>query len=74
LLDIYPAREQPLPGITSEIILANITSPTKAILTKEQVLSAARTDDSFDVLATVGAGDIDTLVPQLKLILMERWK
>ena len=74
LLDIYPAREQPLPGITSEIILANITSPTKAIFTKEQVLSAARTDDSFDVLATVGAGDIDTLVPQLKLILMERWK
>ena len=74
LLDIYPAREQPLPGITSEIILANITSPTKAILTKEQVLTAARTDDSFDTLATVGAGDIDTLVPQLKLILMERWK
>ena len=74
LLDIYPAREQPLPGITSEIILANITSPTKAIFTKEQVLSAARTDDSFDVLATVGAGDIDTLVPQLKMILMERWK
>ena len=74
LLDIYPAREKPLPGITSEIILANITAPTKAIVTKEQVLSMAKTDDSFDVLATVGAGDIDTLVPQLKLILTERWK
>ena len=74
LLDIYPAREKPLPGITSEILLANITAPTKAILTKEQVLSAAKTDNSFDVLATVGAGDIDTLVPQLKLILTERWK
>ena len=74
LLDIYPAREKPLSGITSEIILANITVPTKAIVTKEQVLSMAKTDDSFDVLTTVGAGDIDTLVPQLKLILTERWK
>ena len=74
LLDIYPAREKPLPGITSEIILANITAPTKAIVTKEQVLSMAKTDDSFDVFTTVGAGDIDTLVPQLKLILTERWK
>ena len=74
LLDIYPARERPLPGITSEILLAQITSPTKAIRTKEQVLKAAKIDDSFDILATVGAGDIDTLVPQLKLILTERWK
>ena len=74
LLDIYPARERPLSGITSEILLAQITSPTKAIRTKEQVLEAAKIDDSFDILATVGAGDIDTLVPQLKLILTERWK
>ncbi|SFP99371.1 UDP-N-acetylmuramate--L-alanine ligase [Hymenobacter arizonensis] len=74
LLDIYPAREKPLPGVTSEIILANITALIKAILTKEQVLAAAQADDTFDVLATVGAGDIDTLVPQLKLILTERWK
>lgn len=74
LLDIYPAREKPLPGITSEILLANITAPTKAIQTKQQVLDAAQADSSFDVLATVGAGDIDTLVPQLKLILTERWK
>ena len=74
LLDIYPAREKPLPGVTSEIILEKITALTKAIQTKEQVLDAAKTDDSFDVLATVGAGDIDTLVPQLKLILSERWK
>ncbi len=74
LLDIYPAREMPLPGVTSEIILANITAPTKAIQTKEQVLAAAKIDESFDVLATVGAGDIDTLVPQLKLILSQRWQ
>ena len=74
LLDIYPAREKPLPGITADMLLADLTAPTKALVTKEQVLAAARTDDSFDVLATVGAGDIDTLVPQLKQILAERWK
>ena len=74
LLDIYPAREKSLPGVNSEMLLAEITAPTKALVTKEQVLLAAQTDTSFDVLATVGAGDIDTLVPQLKLILTERWK
>ncbi len=73
LLDIYPAREKPLPGITSEILLADITAPTKAIVSKAQVLAATQTDRSFDVLATVGAGDIDTLVPQLKQLLSERW-
>jgi len=73
LLDIYPARERPLPGITSDIILANITSPLKSIQTKAQVLAAAKTD-TLEVLATVGAGDIDSLVPELKLIFTERWK
>jgi UDP-N-acetylmuramate--alanine ligase len=73
LLDIYPAREKPLPGITSGMLLADITAPQKSIQTKEQVLAGARTDD-FEVLATVGAGDIDTLVPPLKAILTERWR
>jgi UDP-N-acetylmuramate--alanine ligase len=74
LLDIYPAREKPLPGVTAEMLLAEISAPIKALVTKEQALAAAQTDTSFDVLATVGAGDIDTLVPQLKLILTERWR
>jgi UDP-N-acetylmuramate--alanine ligase len=74
LLDIYPAREKPLPGVISEMLLPGISAPVKAMRTKEQVLQAAQSDTSFDVLATVGAGDIDTLVPQLKSILTERWK
>jgi UDP-N-acetylmuramate--alanine ligase len=73
LLDIYPARELPLPGVTSEIILAGITSPTKSIQTKAQVLAGAQSDP-LEVLATVGAGDIDTLVPELRAIFAERWK
>jgi UDP-N-acetylmuramate--alanine ligase len=74
LLDIYPAREKPLPGVTSEMLLTNISAPLKSIQTKEQVLQAAEADDSFDVLATVGAGDIDTLIPHLKRILTARWQ
>ena len=69
LLDIYPARELPLPGVTSAMLLDNITAPLKSIQTKEDVLRNAQNDASFAVLATVGAGDIDTLVPKLKAIL-----
>ncbi|MGI4867513.1 MAG: UDP-N-acetylmuramate--L-alanine ligase [Janthinobacterium lividum] len=70
LLDIYPARELPLPGVTSAMLLDRITAPLKSIQTKEDVLRNAQNDANFAVLATVGAGDIDTLVPKLKAILM----
>jgi len=69
LLPIYPAREQPLPGISSEMLLPAITSPLKSLQTKAQVLENTKNNPTFDVLATVGAGDIDTLVPQLREIL-----
>ncbi|WP_019947863.1 UDP-N-acetylmuramate--L-alanine ligase [Hymenobacter aerophilus] len=73
LLDIYPAREQPLPGVTAELILSQITAPEKSLQTKAEILQNAETNPNFDVLATVGAGDIDQLVPQLKNILNIRW-
>ena len=73
LLDIYPARELPMPGVTSELILSQITAPKKSLQTKAEVLAAAETDPDFDVLATVGAGDIDQLVSRLKNILDIRW-
>jgi len=69
LLDIYPARELPLPGVTSAMLLDRITAPLKSIQTKEDVLKNAQNNANFAVLATVGAGDIDTLVPKLKAIL-----
>jgi UDP-N-acetylmuramate--alanine ligase len=69
LLDIYPAREQPLPGVTAAMLLDGITAPAKSLQTKAQVLEKAKNTSTFDILATVGAGDIDTLVPQLKNIL-----
>ncbi|QJX47881.1 UDP-N-acetylmuramate--L-alanine ligase [Hymenobacter taeanensis] len=73
LMDIYPARELPMPGVTSELILSQITAPKKSIQSREQILTNAETDTNFDVLATVGAGDIDQLVPRLKNILNIRW-
>ena len=69
LLDIYPARELPLPGVTSGMLLDAITAPVKSLQTKAQVLENAQNNLTFEVLATVGAGDIDTLVPQLKQLL-----
>jgi UDP-N-acetylmuramate--alanine ligase len=69
LLDIYPAREKPLPGITSKIILEKIASSQKTLQTKEEVLLNLQSEKSWDVLATVGAGDIDTLVQPIKNIL-----
>ncbi|WP_375418227.1 UDP-N-acetylmuramate--L-alanine ligase [uncultured Hymenobacter sp.] len=74
LLDIYPAREKPLPGVTSAIILNQITAPQKSLQTKAEVLEAAAHDADYDVLATVGAGDIDTLVPELRALLTARWR
>ncbi|WP_438834631.1 UDP-N-acetylmuramate--L-alanine ligase [Hymenobacter sediminis] len=73
LLDIYPARELPMPGVTSELILSQITAPLKTLQSKEEILRNAETNPNFDVLATVGAGDIDQLVPRLKNILNLRW-
>jgi UDP-N-acetylmuramate--alanine ligase len=69
LLDIYPAREKPLPGVDSRMILDKITAPKKYLSTKAEVLNSIRENSYLDILATVGAGDIDTLVQPIKQIL-----
>lgn len=66
LLDIYPAREKPLAGVTSEIILEQVSCPVKSLVRKEEVVEKLCKNGNFDVLATVGAGDIDTLVRPLR--------
>ncbi|MDX5420766.1 MAG: UDP-N-acetylmuramate--L-alanine ligase [Hymenobacteraceae bacterium] len=66
LLDIYPAREKPIPGVTSAVILEQVTCPVKAIVPKEKILENLSKNRDFDVLATVGAGDIDTLVKPIR--------
>jgi UDP-N-acetylmuramate--alanine ligase len=67
LLDIYPAREQPLEGIDSQYLLDKITVDKKAVFSKADVLAAIE-NKKPELLVTVGAGDIDTLVQPLKTL------
>lgn len=70
LLDIYPARELPIEGVTSEALLENISLENKEVSTLDGALEKIKSKD-FDVLVTVGAGNIDTLVQPLKSWLNE---
>ena len=65
LLPIYPARELPIPGVTSEIILDRLTCAKKAIIAREKLVESIKSLN-FDVLLTVGAGDIDRLLPAIR--------
>ena len=66
LLPIYPAREKPIEGITSEFLLQKMTIEDKRVLQKTELLPYLL-NNKPDVLLTIGAGDIDRLIPQLAL-------
>lgn len=69
LCDIYPAREQPIPGVTSQLIYDNLKAGVeKSLVHKEDVLQLVESRD-FDVLVVLGAGDLDNYVPQITKIL-----
>ena len=68
LLEIYPARELPIPGIDSRFLLDQITLASKLVCEKGQVLDLIKAKRP-ELLVTVGAGDIDTLVQPLKNVL-----
>jgi len=68
LLDIYPARELPMEGVTSKLIYDLMTIKEKSLITKDQLLEHLKCN-KYDVLVTLGAGDIDTLLPQIKNLL-----
>lgn len=72
LCDIYPARELPIPGITSQIIYDNLADGCEGhLIHKEDILGIAENGD-FDVLISLGAGDIENYVPQIAEILSKR--
>ena len=74
LCDIYPAREEPIPGVTSQLIYDNLAPGVKkTMLHKEDVTGYVR-DHDFEVLVVLGAGDIDNYVPQIEKILQEKYK
>lgn len=74
LLDIYPAREEPIPGVTSEIIFDGVTVADKVLLTKAELMEHLEGLELGDkeVFMTIGAGDIDRFVPAIKKLLEER--
>jgi len=71
LLDIYPAREEPIPGVTSEIIFKDITAPEKVLLRKEELLDYLA-KEPVDVLVTFGAGNIDRFIEPITRMLEAR--
>ncbi|EGN55898.1 UDP-N-acetylmuramate--L-alanine ligase [Hallella multisaccharivorax DSM 17128] len=69
LTEIYPAREQPIPGVTSELIYDNLgENVEKSMIRKEEVLDMVKNRD-FDVLVILGAGDLDNMVPEMVKII-----
>ena len=73
LMDIYPARELPIPGVDSDMLLKDITSPVKIRCNKSNLMEKLE-KMATDLVATVGAGDIDTFVTPIKDMLKKKYE
>ncbi len=72
LCDIYPAREEPIPGVTSQLIYDNLAEGVeKSMVKKEDVIELVKSRD-FDVLVVLGAGDLDNYITQITNIIKEK--
>lgn len=71
LLDIYPARELPIEGVTSKWLLDKIENPNKKLISKTDLLPFLKMSDA-SVIVTIGAGDIGEMVPEIKQLLDEK--
>ena len=71
LLGIYPAREEPIPGVTSEIIFRDVTAPEKVLIDKSELMARLE-QEPLDVLVTFGAGDIDRFIDPITEMLEKR--
>lgn len=71
LLPIYPARELPIEGVSSEMILELVTIPDKKIVSKEELMKELESKD-IDILITLGAGDINTFIEPITELLNKR--
>lgn len=70
--DIYPAREQPIPGVTAKLIFDNLRPGIKKQMCKKEDIPAIVREGGFDVLVTLGAGDIDNYAAEITNILSNR--
>jgi len=71
LLPIYPAREEPIPGVTSDIILSAVNAPEKVLIPKEELMDYLE-KEPVDVLVTFGAGNIDRFIGPITDLLTAR--
>lgn len=71
LMDIYPARELPMEGVTSSWLMSKMTAKNQKLVSKEGLISAVLASDA-PVIVTIGAGDIGEMVPTIKLALNEK--
>lgn len=71
LLDIYPAREKPIQGVTSEMLLEKVRIKNKKLVSREKLLDDIKSRN-LEVLLTLGAGDIDLFVEPIKMELLSR--
>ncbi|HLW41548.1 MAG TPA: UDP-N-acetylmuramate--L-alanine ligase [Flavobacterium sp.] len=71
LLEIYPARELPIDGVNSEVLINKINSPSKVLMKKEDLVSFL-TENTPEVLLILGAGDIGEMVDDLKKVLEKK--
>ncbi len=72
LLPIYPAREKPIAGVSSEMILNKITNKDKHISSKEELTTLLDKEDD-EIVLSIGAGDIDRLVPSISNTLQHKY-
>lgn len=73
LMDIYPARELPIPGVDSDMLMKDITSPVKIRCNKNDLMEKLASLD-LDVVVTVGAGDIDTFIEPVKKLVETKYE
>lgn len=71
LLDIYPAREKPIEGVTSAMLLEKVRTKSKKLVSKKELIKEMR-DREVEVLITLGAGDIDSMIEPIKMELIKR--
>ena len=69
--EIYPARELPIPGVTSHLILDSVKSSEKIYCERKDLLNLIK-NSNFEILMTLGAADIDRLLPDINEILSRR--
>jgi UDP-N-acetylmuramate--alanine ligase len=72
LLEIYPARELPIAGVTSELIFEKVAIKNKVLCSKDNTISELK-KSKMEVVLTLGAGNIDQLVEPIKIFLLEHY-